>query len=550
MKTSICFCAFLACSILLSTAQAQDLANEIQKATGTQRADQANAQEEKSADSKGRDTPQGTVLGFLQAAQSGKYKEASQYLQLSKHDRATEGEEKARQLHDLMDKAFVGRVGAISHAPEGSEQTGIPKDHEQIGVFRINGNETGVDLARVSEPTGGAIWLFSTKTLNDLQNLSNQIEDSAIEAELPRVLVNARIFNTPIWRLIIFLGLVPVSFGLAWTIVRLIRSGFRLLRRWRHLPVIEDISASAPATLILTVLIHGTGIYLLGIPLLILVYYQRICMILLIAGFGWLVFPIITRWGDRARLRAIHKSEGSSGAIILLGQRALKAIVVLVCLLAILSTIGFDMTTAIAALGIGSVAVAFAAQKTLENLLGGVSIVADQVISVGEFCRINENEGTVIDISLRSTRIRTLQGTILSVPNGQLANMDLENISRRNMSLFQTTLELRHDTSADKLRILTSEIRTLLRDHPKVNSEFVRVHVAQFEKSSIEVTVNCRIETKALDEFLAIREGLLLQITDLLSRSGIQWAAPPQVLYIPEQRTSEQRTIPIKRNAS
>jgi len=83
-----------------------------------------------------------------------------------------------------------------------------------------------------------------------------------------------------------------------------------------------------------------------------------------------------------------------------------------------------------------------------------------------------------------------------------------------------------------------------------VNSEFVRVHVAQFAKSSIEVTINCRIETKALDEFLAIREGLLLQITDLLSRSGIQWAAPPQVLYIPEQRTSEQRAIPIKRNAS
>jgi MscS family membrane protein len=283
---------------------------------------------------------------------------------------------------------------------------------------------------------------------------------------------------------------------------------------------------------------------------LILVYYQRLCVILLIVGFGWLVFPIITRWGDRARLKAIRKSEGSEGAIILLGQRALKAVVVLVCLLAILSTIGFDMTTAIAALGIGSVAVAFAAQKTLENLLGGVSIVADQVISVGEFCRINENEGTVIDISLRSTRIRTPQGTILSVPNGQLANMDLENISRRNMSLFQTTLELRHDTSADKLRTLISEIRTLLRDHPKVNPEFVRVHAAQFAKSSIEVTINCRIETKVLDEFLAIRENLLLQITDLLSRSGIQWAAPPQVLYLPEEGPPVQKPIPLKRNVS
>jgi MscS family membrane protein len=549
MKTSICLSAFLVCSILLTTAQGQDIAGEIQRARGQQE-DQTSTQKAKPADYKGRDTPQGTVLGFLQAAQSGKYKEASQYLQLSKHDRATEGEEKVRQLQELMDKAFVGRVGAISHDPEGSEQPGIPKDHEQIGVFRINGNETDVDLVRVSEPTGSAIWLFSTKTLNNLQDLSSQIEDSAIEAELPRVFVNARIFNTPLWRLIVFLLLIPLSFGLAWGIVRLGRSGLRIWLRLRHQPSSEDNSASGPAMLILAVAFHWSGIHLLGIPLLLLVYYQRLCAILLIAGLGWLVFPIITRWGDRARLRAIKQSEGSSGAIILLGQRALKAIVVLVCLLAILSIIGFDMTTAVAALGIGSVAVAFAAQKTLENLLGGVSIVADQVISVGEFCRINEHEGTVIDISLRSTRIRTLQGTILSVPNGQLANMDLENISRRNMSLFQTTIELRQDTPADKLRALITEIRNVLRNHPKVKPALVRVHFAQFGRASIELTINCRIETKALDEFLEIRESLLLQITDLLHKAGVQLAVLPSMLHLDDLDTPEQGVVPIKRNVS
>ena len=550
MKRSICIGAFLACSILLSTVQGQDIANEIQRAKGIQHEDQSEAQKEKQADSKGRDTPQGTVLGFLQAAQSGKYKEASQYLQLSNHDRATEGEEKARQLHELMDKAFVGRVGAISHDQEGSDQPGIPRNHEQIGVFRINGNETDVDLVRVSQPTGGAVWLFSNKTLNDLQNLSNQIEDDAIESELPRVLVTAKIFNTPLWRLIIFLLLIPISWGLAWGIVRLARTGLRIWSRWRHQPVVGSYSATGPATLILTVIIHRAGIYLLGIPLLILVYYQRLCGVLLIAGFGWLIFPVITRWGDRARLNAVRKSEGSAGAIILLGQRVLKTIVVLVCLLAILSIIVIDMTAAVAALGIGSIAVAFAAQKTLENLLGGVSIVADQVISVGEFCRINEHEGTVVDISLRSTRLRTLQGTILSVPNGQLANMDLENISRRNMSLFQTTIEIRHDTPADKLRALLADTRGLLRNHPKINPEFVRVHFARFGKTGIEVAIDCRIDTKVLNEFLSIRESLLLEITDLLSRIGVQLAVPPNVLYVPRQDVANERAVPIKRNVS
>src|SRR5262249_32736741 len=117
------------------------------------------------ADSLGRSTPHGTVFGFLQVAQNGNYVEAAKYLQLSTNERSRRGGQLARQLHNLMDTAFLGRVGVISDQPEGSAQNGIPPDHERIGVFRLHGNETSVDLVRVANPRNGSIWLFSSQTL-------------------------------------------------------------------------------------------------------------------------------------------------------------------------------------------------------------------------------------------------------------------------------------------------------------------------------------------------------------------------------------------------
>src|SRR5262249_58305414 len=128
-------------------------------------------------------------------------------------------------------------------------------------------------------------------------------------------------------------------------------------------------------------------------------------------GAAWLVFGLINRWAERARSLARENSGYRSAAIILLGQRILKVVAVIVFVLVTLSILGFDMTTAIAGLGIGSIAVAFAAQKTLENLIGGISILSDQVIRVGDVCRLGDKVGTVEDISLGSTRIRTPEDT-------------------------------------------------------------------------------------------------------------------------------------------
>src|SRR4029077_17543280 len=131
---------------------------------------------------------------------------------------------------------------------------------------------------------------------------------------------------------------------------------------------------------------------------------------------------------------------------MLLGERILKAVIFIIAVFVILNSLGFNMTTALAGLGIGGIAVAFAAQKTLENLFGGITILGDEVIHVGDICRFGDREGTVEDSSMRSTRIRTPERTEVFVPNGSLATMNVENLSRRDKMLFRTNLGLRVET--------------------------------------------------------------------------------------------------------
>jgi len=349
----------------------------------------------------------------------------------------------------------------------------------------------------------------------------------------------------PLWRWIAFLLLIPAAFGVTWVIVKGADKGYRLWLDSRQRLVIQDIhrSLTRPIVLILTVLLHRIAVRFLGVPLLFRLYYQRTTNMILVAGIAWLAFRIVNRWGERARARAFSSSKDRSGSIVLLGQRILNVLIVIIAALSMLSILGFNLTTAIAGLGIGSIAIAFAAQKTLENLLGGVSIIGDQVVLVGEVCRIADRQGTVEGISLRSTRIRTLQGTELSVPNGQLATMNLENLSRRERFLFEITIGLRQETSPELLRSFLTEVRALLLADSRVAREKFRVHFTGIGESSFDLEIFCYILTSDLGEFLAIREDLLLHILDLMAAKGIGLASPVRTLHFTRDRNSDDQDV-------
>jgi len=178
------------------------------------------------------------------------------------------------------------------------------------------------------------------------------------------------------------------------------------------------------------------------------------------------------------------------------------------------------------------IAIAFAAQKTLENLFGGISIIFDKPIRVGDVCRIGAQEGRVEDIGLRSTRVRTEERTLLAIPNGTVATINVENLSRRDKILFKTNLNLRPETEADHLRFVLSEIRRLLYSHAKVETASVRVRLTDIAQSSYNVEVFCYILTRDFNEFAAVREDLFLHMIGLVDESGTGFALPSQTLYL------------------
>jgi MscS family membrane protein len=193
---------------------------------------------------------------------------------------------------------------------------------------------------------------------------------------------------------------------------------------------------------------------------------------------------------------------------------------------------GVNPTAALAGLGVGGIAVALAAQKTLENVIAGISLIADQAVRVGDFLKLGDVIGTVEDVGLRSTRIRTPDRTVVSLPNGQIANMSLETFSVRDKFWFHPRLGLRFETTPVQLRSAMIGIRNMLREHSNVDSLSVRVRFLQFGASSLDLDISAYMSALDWNEFLQIQEELLLNVMDIVQTAGAEIALPSQTMYL------------------
>jgi MscS family membrane protein len=486
------------------------------------------------SDPLGRTTPSGAVLGFLQAAQSGNYSIAAQYLQMSAARRQTEGEQIASQLNAVLNnsKVFTGRVGIFTQA-EGIPQEGVPLGRQKLGTMSSGDIEDDLELVRVSDPSAGKIWLISSDTLAKVPELYDQAEARQVESKLPGFLVRHQIVGMPLWQWLALLVAVPIAAGIGWILLVLLEIPVRWwARRQGQVEIANWRSVSAPAWLLTGTVAHQIFTRYLGIPLLPRHYYFQFTSIALIVSVTWIVWRGV-RWSlRRVRNRALARGHAGTGSLMLLGERILKAMIFAVGVLAVLSNLGFNMSTALAGLGIGGLAIGFGAQQTIANLFGGVSVLGDEVFRVGDVCRFGDRTGVVEDIGLRSTRIRTEERTLLAIPNGTVASINLENLSRRDKILFKTTLGLRPESKADHVRFVIAEIRRLLYSHPKVEIKTVRVRLTDIAGTSLSVEIFAYILTRDFNEFAAVREDVLLRMMDIMEDSGGGLALPAQTLYL------------------
>jgi MscS family membrane protein len=485
-----------------------------------------------STDPLNRTTPSGSILGFLQAAQSGNYTLAAQYLQMSAARRQSQGEQIASELKIVMDRAFNGRVGAFTD-PDGTPQEGVPLGTQRIGSMSSGDVDANLDLVRVSDPSAGKIWLVSAETLAKLPELYDQVQARQVENKLPSFLVKHQIGGMPLWQWIALLLALPLAAGLGWIVVALLwiplrwwarRRGQADVSDWRHV--------SGPGWLVAGTLVHQIMARYLGLPVLPRHYYYQFSSVALILGATWIIWGIVQWSLRRVRNRALAYGHSGTGSLMLLGERLLKATIFLAGLFAVLGSLGVNLTTALAGVGIGGLAIGFGAQQTIANLFGGVSVLGDEVIRVGDVCTFGDRTGTVEDIGLRSTRVRTEERTLLAIPNGTVATMNVENLSRRDKILFKIKLALHPETKADQLRIVLAELRRLLENHPKVEKNSVRVRLIDISGGSHVAELVSYILTRDFNEFAAVREDLLLSMMGIVEGSGKGLAQPSQTLFI------------------
>jgi MscS family membrane protein len=219
-------------------------------------------------------------------------------------------------------------------------------------------------------------------------------------------------------------------------------------------------------------------------------------------------------------------------SLLRLARRLADVLVIFAGVLATLRLFSVDPTPALAGLGVGGIAVALAAQKTLENVVAGASLIFDQAVRVGDFLKVGDIQGTVDHIGLRSTRIRTLDRTIVSVPNGHIANITLETLSERDKYWFHPVVGLRYETTPEQLHAVVDGIRRLLETHPLVDRDSVRVRFIRLGAFSLDVDVFAYFAARDWSHFLEIQEGLLFKVTELVAKAGAEIAFPSQTMYV------------------
>ena len=282
----------------------------------------------------------------------------------------------------------------------------------------------------------------------------------------------------------------------------------------------------------LMLLFAAGAIYVLSLgsaSLLARLFWTFLASTIAVVGLTWLVLHLIDAGAEIIERRRPE----AANAVIRLSATLIKALAVVLGLVVIFYYFaGINLTAVVAGLGIGGIAVAFAAQKTIENFFGGLFLVWDKPIRLGDFCKAGEHQGTVEHIGLRSTLIRTLNRTVVSIPNGQLSSISVENFAMRDRFLFRHTLNLRYETTADQLRYVLAQIRELLYQHPRVDSTTARVRFVGFGQSSLDVEIFAYVLETVHESFLAVQEDLLLRIMDLVESSGSGFAFPSQTLYM------------------
>ena len=478
------------------------------------------------------DSPRASLAAYLDLARRGRYAEAARYLSLPE-GQAYRGPELARRLKAVLDRHLSIDLDSLSPLSEGNPTDGQPARVEQVGAIPVrDGGAQPVRLVKTQDGNG-PFWAFSRATVSGVDRWYEELPDAWIHDRLPDVLLRPGPANVARWQWVA----LPLVLLAAWALGRLLaaasgallgRLAARTATEWDDLlvPRLGPPLTLAWAVIVLHLLLPFLALY---------AHAEQSLHTLLRVGWGWSVLWAVWRSIDVSAHFLVRTPWGmgnpSARSLLTIGVRIGKVALAMLALLATVATLGFPVGTALAGLGLGGLALALAAQKTVENLIGTVTLAADQPFREGDTVRVDGFEGTVETIGLRSTRIRTTERTLVTLPNGRLADMRIESLAARDRFCLACTVSLVYGTTAAQMTAVLEGLERSLRAHPKIWPEMV-VSLKALSPYSLDIEILAWFRARDFEEFRLCRQEALLGFMKVVEEAGTSFAFPTRTVHL------------------
>jgi len=286
-------------------------------------------------------------------------------------------------------------------------------------------------------------------------------------------------------------------------------------------------------------LIIAIGIYAalnyLPLPPSIMVVVSNMFRSAVIILIAWGVYNLV---GSEAYDK-VSERMSLDQSLSMFAAKALRGITVALALVIIVQEWDYDVSGLMAGLGLGGLAISLAAKDAVANVFGGVYIILDKPFTCGDWILTPSVEGTVEDMSLRSTRVRTFANALVAVPNAVLANEPVTNWTRMQKRRISFHLGVTYTTPLAKLQTCVNRIRELLENHPEVHPDLIMVRFEQFAGSSLDIFIYFFTKTKVWPEFLAVKEEINFKIMEILEEEGVSIAFPSRSIYFENKLETE-----------
>lgn len=520
--------------------QAIGLKNKFLQNTGQQNTEQQNIEEKQKpniVDEFGRGTPRSSIDKFLESIRHENYQAATNYLDFKETNqtiRAMPREEVAKKLQLILDRSLWVDLHSLSDDITGYQNDGIVGQRDLVGYVKLLNKETPIYVQRVPREDGVLIWKIAGISINHLPELYQQYSDGPIGELLTKIVPDIDILGLKLWQWITLFFMVISATLIAWIPTRLIASRLRKSDHDMSQQLASIISKPVFFLLIALLLRWACGLLSLSIEARQITQGYPLLIIII----TWVLLSTISILRDHFIRQLAQDNKKTAANLLRPLTTMLQIVIIITASLVWLENLGFKATTILAGLGIGGLAFALAAQKTIENVIAGITLYAASPIKVGNFCRFGKNIGFIEEIGMRYTRIRTLERTLVNVSNTVFADMELENYSVRNRIRYKPRLVLSYQSSATQIKNVIADIKKILENHQQICEKPCRVRLADYLELGIELNILSYVDTTKFPIYAQVSNEINLEILEILNKHKVKLADFNSGALIKEKNTS------------